>query len=44
LARSFYAENKRASNRKLKDAFNMRLTYTTYRVGLEALWEAGEGR
>ena len=44
LARSFYAENKRASNRKLKDAFGIRLTYTTYRVGLEALWEAGEGR
>jgi hypothetical protein len=39
LARSFNAENKRASNRKLKDAFG-RLTYTTYRVGLEALWEA----
>ncbi len=44
MARSFYAENKRASNRKLKDDFGMRLTYTTYRVGLEALWEAGEGR
>ena len=44
LARSFYAENKRASNRKLKDVFGIRLTYTTYRVGLEALWEAGEGR
>ncbi len=44
MARSFYAENKRASNRKLKDAFGIRLTYTTYRVGLEALWEAGEGR
>jgi hypothetical protein len=27
LARSFYAENKRASNRKLKDAFGIRLTY-----------------
>jgi hypothetical protein len=44
LAKSFYAENKRASNRKLKDVFGIRLTYTTYRVGLEALWEAGEGR
>jgi dTDP-4-dehydrorhamnose reductase len=44
MARSFYAENKRASNRKLKDTFGIRLTYTTYRVGLEALWEAGEGR
>jgi len=44
LARSFYAENRRISNRKLKDEFGLRLVYPTYRVGLEALWEAGEGR
>lgn len=44
LARSFYAENKRVSNRKLKEEFGIRLAYPTYRVGLEALWEAGEGR
>jgi nucleoside-diphosphate-sugar epimerase len=44
MARSFYAENKRVSNRKLKDEFGLRLTFPTYRVGLEALWEAGEGR
>jgi nucleoside-diphosphate-sugar epimerase len=44
LARSFYAENKRVSNRKLKDALGVKLAYPTYRVGLEALWEAGEGR
>jgi nucleoside-diphosphate-sugar epimerase len=44
LARSFYAENKRVSNRKIKDEFGMRLAFPTYRVGLEALWEAGEGR
>jgi dTDP-4-dehydrorhamnose reductase len=44
LARSFYAENKRILNRKLKDEFGMRLAFPTYRVGLEALWEAGEGR
>jgi dTDP-4-dehydrorhamnose reductase len=44
LARSFYAENKRVSNRKLKDEFGIRLTFPTYRVGLEALWEAAEGR
>jgi nucleoside-diphosphate-sugar epimerase len=44
LARSFYAENKRASNRKLKDALGVKLAFPTYRVGLEALWEAGEGR
>ncbi|MCI0468302.1 MAG: SDR family oxidoreductase [Beijerinckiaceae bacterium] len=44
LARSFYAENKRVSNRKLKEELGIRLAYPTYRVGLEALWEAGEGR
>jgi dTDP-4-dehydrorhamnose reductase len=44
LARSFYAENKRVSNRKLKDELGVRLAFPTYRVGLEALWEAGEGR
>ncbi len=44
LARSFYDENKRVSNRKLKDALGVKLAYPTYRVGLEALWEAGEGR
>jgi len=44
MARSFYAENKRISNRKLKDELGLRLAFPTYRVGLEALWEAGEGR
>ncbi len=44
LARSFYVENKRASNRKLKDELGVKLAFPTYRVGLEALWEAGEGR
>jgi dTDP-4-dehydrorhamnose reductase len=44
LVRSFYSENRRVSNRKLKEALGVRLAYPTYRVGLEALWEAGEGR
>jgi nucleoside-diphosphate-sugar epimerase len=44
LVRSFYAENRRVSNRKLKEVLGVRLAYPTYRVGLEALWEAGEGR
>jgi nucleoside-diphosphate-sugar epimerase len=44
LARSFYAENKRASNRLLKEALGVELAYPTYRVGLDALWQAGEGR
>jgi dTDP-4-dehydrorhamnose reductase len=44
MARSFYAENKRASNWKLKDELGVKLAFPTYRVGLESLWEAGEGR
>lgn len=44
LTRSFYAENRRVSNRKLKEELGVKLVYPTYRVGLEALWDAGEGR
>lgn len=44
LARSFYNENKRTSNRKIKDELGVRLAFPTYRVGLDALWEAGEGK
>jgi nucleoside-diphosphate-sugar epimerase len=44
MARSFYAENKRASNQKLKQELGITLTYPNYRDGLRALWEAGEGR
>jgi nucleoside-diphosphate-sugar epimerase len=44
MTRSFYAENRRVSNRKLKDELGVKLAFPTYRVGLEALWEAGEGR
>ena len=44
LAHSFYAENKRAANRKLKHQLGISLAYPTYREGLAALWEAGEGR
>ena len=44
MARSFYAENKRASNRKLKEELGVKLAFPTYREGLQALWEAGEGQ
>jgi hypothetical protein len=43
MARSLYAENKRVSNRKLKDELGVKLAFPTYCVGLEALWEAGKG-
>jgi nucleoside-diphosphate-sugar epimerase len=37
MARSFYADSKRVSNRKVKDALGYRFRYPTYREGLTAL-------
>lgn len=42
MARSFYGENKRVSNRKLKES-GYELRYPDYRVALTALWESGDG-
>ena len=42
VARSFYAENKRVSNRLIKDELGVHLRYPTYREGLQALYAAGE--
>ncbi len=44
IAASFYAETKRVVNRKAKKKLGFRPAYPTYREGLRALWEAGEGR
>ncbi len=44
MARSFYGENKRVANRKIKDELGLELAYATYREGLAALWADGEGR
>jgi nucleoside-diphosphate-sugar epimerase len=44
MARSFYAENKRVSNAKLRRALGFKPLYPTYREGLGALAAAGEGR
>lgn len=41
MARSFYADNKRVSNRLMKDRLRPRLSYPTYREGLAAIL-AGE--
>jgi nucleoside-diphosphate-sugar epimerase len=43
MGASFYAECKRARNTRLRELTGG-LTYPTYREGLRALWEAGEGR
>ncbi|MEM7268347.1 MAG: SDR family oxidoreductase [Pseudomonadota bacterium] len=39
MARSFYAESKRVSNRKVKDLLGRELAFPTYREGLAALLE-----
>lgn len=39
MARSFYADNKRISNDKIKDELGVKLEYPDYRVGLRALFK-----
>jgi len=38
MARSFYGENKRVSNRRIRSELGVRLNYPTYRDGLSAMW------
>ncbi|MDF2813265.1 MAG: NAD(P)-dependent oxidoreductase, partial [Microvirga sp.] len=42
MSQSFYAENKRISNRLIREELGVRLHYPTYREGLEALYTNGE--
>jgi nucleoside-diphosphate-sugar epimerase len=42
MARSFYSENKRVANTRLKRDLGVRLAYPTYREGLAALLRGGE--
>lgn len=44
MARSFYADNKRVKNDRIKQELGVALRYPTYREGLQALYAAGEGR
>jgi nucleoside-diphosphate-sugar epimerase len=44
MARSFYSENKRVRNDRLKQELGVSLAYPNYRDGLIALWNQGEGR
>ncbi len=39
MARSFYGDNKRVSNRAIKEALGIDLLYPTYRVGLDSIRE-----
>jgi nucleoside-diphosphate-sugar epimerase len=43
MARSFYAESKRVSNRRIKEELGVRLAYTDYRAGLAAVLAAEAG-
>jgi nucleoside-diphosphate-sugar epimerase len=43
MARSFYSENKRVSNRRLKEQLGYAFRYPTYREALRALFMAGDG-
>jgi nucleoside-diphosphate-sugar epimerase len=40
MARSFYGENKRIRNNRIKEELGVTLLYPNYRVGLSALWES----
>lgn len=44
MARSFYADNKRVSNRLIREEFGVKFLYPTYREGLQALANSGEGK
>lgn len=44
MAQSFYGESKRVRNERLKRVLGVRLRYPSYREGLLALFEAGDGR
>jgi len=43
MARSFYADNKRVNNRRIREDLGVDLAYPDYRAGLAALHAAGEG-
>lgn len=43
MAKSFYGNNRRVSNARLRGDLGVKLAYPTYREGLHALRQAGEG-
>jgi hypothetical protein len=42
MARSFYAESKRVSNRRMKEELRVTLAYPDYRAGLRGILAIGE--
>jgi hypothetical protein len=43
MARTFYQDNKRVSNKRIRDDLGVTLLYPTYRQGLRSLHPLGEG-
>jgi hypothetical protein len=43
MARSFYQDNKRVRNARIKDELGVTLRFPSYRQGLKALHASGEG-
>lgn len=41
MARSFYGESKRVSNRRIREELGVDLEYPNYRIGLQAILDAG---
>lgn len=44
MSRSFYEDNKRVRNTRIKEELGVALRFPTYREGLQALYADGEGR
>ncbi len=44
MARSFYGDNKRVRNTRIKDELGVTLRHPTYRHGLSAMWREGSWR
>ena len=44
MARSFYGENKRVLNRRIRQELGVRLAHPTYREGIASLWQSGRWR
>ena len=44
IARTFYADNKRVSNKRLRNDIGVAIRFPTYREGLTALWQEGTWR
>jgi nucleoside-diphosphate-sugar epimerase len=44
MARSFYSEKRRVSNRRIREQLGIALRYPTYREGLTDLWTSGNWR